>query len=108
MDIKNLSEFAEFCQIRESRPEFLDAIGFAGKLANMAEAMQQQYGRRPGDMPGFIDDAWRNLTIGREDNHVSEKTMQTVQETLSRFWKHGEAFDEWFRTRVVVLAQNPS
>ena len=114
MDIKNVSEFAGFCQENAGDESFSDAVVFAERLADLSVALSRQYGGRGTTMSTFIDVAFMRLQKEAATEPavqgavvINETTLEKADELLTRFWEHSEAIDAWFSSKVIVVPTQP-
>lgn len=101
MDVKNLGEFAGFCQERAEDKELSTSVDFAEQLADLSVRMSMQYGGHGRGVGEFIGDAFSQLQAN--GMVVDQNTLMQAREVLTRFWEHGEAFDAWFSSKVVII-----
>ena len=49
----------------------------------------------------WIEEAYKRMTA--DGVTISQDQLVQTHEILSRFWKHGEAFDKWFQSKVIIV-----
>ena len=101
MDIKNLSEFAGFCQDNGADETFNASLAFAGRLADLSEVLDRQYGGHGQGMDEWVGEAYTRLQA--DELATDQKTLAQTHEVLTRFWEHGDAFDKWLTSKVIVV-----
>jgi hypothetical protein len=103
MDIKHLGEFAAYCQQNAHDEELRNTVNFAEGWADMSVSLSSQYGGHGTSMEDWVQEAYTRLSI--PEIPIGQTTLMQCHEILTRFWKHGEAFDNWFRSKVIVVTQ---
>jgi hypothetical protein len=104
MEIPKLPEFVAYCQDNAADADLPAHIDFADKWADFAIRLRGQYGGHGEQMPEWIELAHKRMV---EDGVVpTQEQLFKSHEVLSRFWEHGEAFDEWFQSKVIVVQES--
>ena len=102
MDIKNIGEFAEYCQQHADDPDLAATVELADQWTGFSIALEQQYGGHGQGMEEWIEEAYKRMTA-RDELAMSQDQLVQTHEILSRFWRHGDAFDTWFQSKVIVV-----
>ena len=100
METKNLSEFATYCQEHAVHRDLADSVHFAERIANYSVDLARVYGGHGQGMDEWVDEAYRRIIADGEP--ISIPRLTQAHEILSRFWEHGEAFDKWFKSKVIL------
>jgi hypothetical protein len=101
MDIKNVGEFVSYCQQYADDPELAATVEFADRWTNLSDSLGRQYGSHGQGMDEWVDEAYRRMVAGGVT--ISQDQLVQTHEILSRFWRHGEAFDKWFKSKVIIV-----
>ena len=98
MDIKNITEFAGYCHDATDPEALQTMLTYADQLTSICVDAQRQYG---GDINENLNFAFRELT--KRGVEPDSKTLNQTHEVLTQFWTHGEAFDTWFKSKVIIV-----
>ena len=101
MNIKNVPEFARYCQEKVEDATVIESIDFAERLADLSVALGRQYGGPGTSMSEFVGLAFNRLQA--DGPAIDQQTLTQTHEILTRFWEHGDAFDTWFTSKVIVV-----
>jgi len=100
MEVKNIGEFASYCQEHAHNADLPVVMEFADRWTGLSVSMARNWGGHGEKMEEWIDDAYRDLAKSNEPLTSSQLLM--TRDVLTHFWEHGEAFDKWFKSKVIV------
>jgi hypothetical protein len=103
MDIKNVGEFAAYCQQNAHDEGLSNTVKIAEVWTDLSVALGQQYGGPSTNMEYWVQEAYSRMAISEAP--MSHSTLTQCHEILTRFWKHGDVFDDWFKSKVIVVTQ---
>ncbi len=104
MEINNLTEFTRYCQEHSDDPTLPETVELAERWTHLSSTLKRQYGGQVSEEE-WIDEAFSRMPDIKND--ATPEKLLPVHDVMTRFWIHGEAFDKWFRQKIVVITQEP-
>lgn len=101
MDIKNVGEFVNYCQQHADDSELAATVELADRWTDFSDRLGRQYGGHGQGMDEWIEEAYKRMSA--DGVTISQDQLVQTHEILSRFWQHGEAFDKWFQSKVIIV-----
>ena len=101
MDLKNIGEFTGYCQQHAEDADLPNIVEFADRWTDFSIRLERQYGGHGQGMEEWVEEAYRRMTA--DGVTIGQEQLIKTHELLSRFWEHGEAFDKWFQSKVVIV-----
>ena len=106
MEITNPGDFARYCQERADDEELPEIVELAERWTDYSLSLQRQYGGHGQGTDEWIGYAYARM--GAEGIEILPEQIVKVREVVSRFWAHSEAFDKWFKSKVIVVQSSNS